>query len=195
MNAENYKDAFQAAVQKTMEWNLGEDLPFSKLEAPPISREMIFQITPNLIPQLVQHGFVDSHSLAGNCIQVNAWLADLLAYFGVKSVMTIGSMCLEHGYVYMPLDYEKLHAELNAPQPDKDIGVHVWLTLEDGSIVDWVGPAWYDQKIGKNYPVNECLDVLSQGVFDDSPYSYKPYLVGSEYLKKTGAIRSELIMR
>lgn len=195
MNEENYKDAFQAAVQKTIEWNLGGDLPFYKLEGPLISREMIFQVALHLIPQLEQHGFIDSRSLAGNCLQVNAWLADLLARVGVKSVMTIGSMSLESGMVYMPLDYEKLHVELNAPQPDKDIGVHVWLTLEDGSIVDWVGPAWYDQMIGSNYSVNECMDVLPQGIFGDSPYSYKPYLVGSEYLKKIGAIRRELLMR
>lgn len=103
-------------------------------------------------------------------------------------------MQLENGFVYMGLDYDTLQAELNSPQPDKGLRAHVWLTLEDGSIVDWVGPAWYDHFLGRNYPVDECMDVLSQGIFGDSPYRYKPYLVGDECLKKVGAIRAELFM-
>lgn len=195
MNTENYKDNFQAAVQKTLEWSLGEDLPFLKLAATPISRDAIYGITQNLIPQLRRFGFADSRSLAGKCIQVNHWLAELLADFGVKSVLTIGSMHLENGITYMGQDYKMLQEELSSPQLDKGLRVHVWLTLEDGSIVDWVGPAWYDQIAGRNYPVEECMDVLSQGIFGDSPYSYKPYLVGHEYLKKVGAIRQEPITR
>ncbi|MBB2777204.1 UNVERIFIED_ORG: hypothetical protein HNP28_002527 [Comamonas terrigena] len=189
MNTENYRENFQNAIQTTQDWGLQQGLAFTQLQNLGIDRPAVYAITEKMLPKLLQAGFVDSKSLAGNCIKINSWLAEHLASHGVKCVITIGSMCLDHGKVYMPLTYEALKAELDAPNINKDIDIHAWLTLEDGTIVDWVGPAWYDQFIGRNYPVNECMDVLMHGHFGDSPYRYLPYLIGDEFLRKVGAVR------
>ncbi|MDH0380663.1 hypothetical protein [Comamonas aquatica] len=189
MNTENYREKFQNAIQTTQDWGLQQGLAFTELQNLGIDRSAIYAITEKMLPKLLQAGFVDSKSLAGNCIQINSWLAQHLADHGVKSVITMGSMYLEHGFVYMALTHDALKAELDAPSPDEGLKVHAWLTLEDGTIVDWVGPAWYDQFIGSNYPVRECMDVLMHGHFGDSPYRYLPYLVGDEFLRRVGAVR------
>lgn len=194
MTIDHYQENFKAACRKTIEWSLADGLKFTELRPTDLIRELVFEQASILIPQLQKLGFHNSESLAGNCIEVNSILAEHLSSLGVPCVLTIGSMHVDD-YVYMPISYSALQSEIESPNLNGALAVHVWLTLEDGTIVDWTGPAWFDQMTGANFPLNECMDVLMQGKFGDSPYKYMPYLVGDGFLKKVGAIRIEPLIR
>lgn len=74
------------------------------------------------------------------------------------------------------------------PDPERKIRAHTWLTLNDGSVLDWTGQTWRDAQASANHAAEFCLVYFQQGAQDETHY-YHLVLVGREYLIRTGSIR------
>lgn len=183
----NYKIDFEKAVRKTLELDLnlyGSPLP---LESSPIPEQNIFYFLRHCIPFLHQQGYFSSKDLNGNCVDVHLTVKRVLKeLFGLECFITIGSMHGK-GWDYCEMSYAYIRKELDEPNLQGELNAHIWLTLPDGSIVDWTGQAWYDQKAGESHDLSQCLVYFSPTYFFAEHY-YKPYLVGEEFLIRTGTI-------
>lgn len=164
-------------------------------EAPSFISNGIHQSSlSNIFREFTQHlyslGLDSSISLSGNCILVHDHLQACLRHHGVESHMTIGSMHGQ-GWNYCSTSMDQLLAELTNPDSNREIRVHTWLTLNDASVLDWTGQAWYDTQVNEDHPAESCLVYFPQGAQNET-HHYKPFLVGREYLARTGSIRHML---
>lgn len=183
----NYKVEFENAVGKTLEFDLRLHENPLPLENTPIPEQNIFFVLRHCIPLLQQQGYFSSKDLSGNCVDVHLLVKRALKmYFGLKCFITIGSM---HGkdWDYCTMSYEYIRKELDEPNLQSELKAHIWLTLPDGSIVDWTGQAWRDQQVKESHELSQCLLYFSASDFSADHY-YKPYLVGEEFLIRTGTI-------
>jgi len=87
------------------------------------------------------------------------------------------------------MSYQYILNELKAPDIRKPIKAHVWLTLSDGTIIDFTSEAHLDilYKRG-NYPVEKCFQVIRPN--DDTQEGvHRPFLIGDDFLFKSGAVQ------
>ncbi|MBW3163053.1 hypothetical protein [Ferrimonas balearica] len=110
-------------------------------------------------------------------------------HIGVNCYVTIGDHYW-HDCVYCEMSYEKAEQELLSPDTSKPIDAHVWLTLEDGTVMDFTGEGHRDiiWKRG-DFPVEECVSIIDPDVkLDDKKGYHRPFFVGLGYLINTGSI-------
>lgn len=185
----NYEKRFAAAVTKTLELGLllPDDLqPFQKA----LSHEEKRQALNLCVEILRDHGFKTSKDLAGHCVQTH----QMMRFFfqeklGLQSYITIGDIYSDD-YTYCEMNYESIKNEILKPEYSKPLKAHVWLTLQDGTIIDCTAQAHDDllRELG-NYPIHECLRIVEIDTPDDKTNNYyRPYLIGSDYLRRTGTI-------
>lgn len=183
----NYKVEFEKAVLQTWELNLnlhGKPIP---LMTDPIPKENVLLVLGECIPYLKQNGYFSSQELSGKCVAVHLLIKSILRQaFGLESHITIGSMH-GNGWKYCAMSYSYIREELQSPSTTEELKAHIWLTLPDGSIVDWTGQAWYDLQTKETHELENCLVYLAPNEFNPEHY-YRPYLVGEEFLVRTGTI-------
>lgn len=86
------------------------------------------------------------------------------------------------------MSYDYILQELTSPNVTKTIDAHKWLTLTDGTIIDFTGEAYHDIIHGRgNYPVAKCHQVIRLNT-DTTSGNHRPFLIGSDFLYKTGSI-------
>lgn len=182
----SYSNLLEKAVNDSLSLGLltPEDVPSLCLTK--IPEGDIFPLLKIFSEHLYSIGFSSSKSLNGSCILVHDQLQQFLHRHKIAAHMTIGSM---HGqgwdYCAVPLDV--LLNEMVNPDVHKEIKIHTWLTLDDASILDWTGQAWYDVQVKEDHPTERCLVYFSQGRQDDTHY-YMPKFVGREFLLRTRSI-------
>ncbi|MDI9271840.1 hypothetical protein [Stenotrophomonas sp. PFBMAA-4] len=184
---DDYKNLVRKAVSASTSLGLLSENNAPSFSSDDIQASLIYPILWEFEERLYSLGLDSSRSLNGNCIQVHDQLQDHLQRRGVESHMTIGSMHGQ-GWDYFPTSVDALLAEMADPHPEREIRAHTWLTLNDGSVLDWTGQAWYDTQVNENHPAGSCLVYFQQGVQNETHY-YHPVLVGREYLIRTGSIR------
>lgn len=183
----NYKTRFIAAYQKSSEIGLEPDckaLPFQKK----LSKNKIQTILHSCADYLYSVSFEKSSDLASNCIpvhfQIQAMLREKLS---VDSFITIGDKVWSD-YVYCKMSYRAIQQELGSPSVTSPLKAHVWLTLGDGSVLDCTGEAHMDILFDRGeHPTHKCFAFIPPEKSVSDGY-YRPYLVGSEFLKKSGAL-------
>lgn len=89
---------------------------------------------------------------------------------------------------YFSTSVDELLVEMADPNPEREMRAHVWMTFNDGSVLDWAGQARCDTQANENHSAEACLVYFQQGVQDEMHY-YRPVLLGREYLIRTGSIR------
>jgi hypothetical protein len=184
----SYKEKFAAALNKSIELGLQVDsdlLPFNRQELNAQERQELLALCSEILPQL---GFETSSDLASRCIEVHTTIQSAIKMIlGIDSTITIGDIHWpEHNYVYCKTSYERLIDELGSPNHEADIKLHTWLTLVDGSILDCTSQAHADLLFDRGErPIHECFSFIPLN--EDNGYT--PYLVGSHFLYKIGAIR------
>lgn len=184
----DYKARFIAAHKRTLDLGLnpGEHaLPFKKQ----ISEKKMVRIYQFCLDFLYSQGLDCSENLASNCIPVNMMLTKLLkSEIAVSSVVTVGDKFWSD-YVYCRMSYRQIENELNCPDVDSPLKAHAWLTLSDGSVVDFTGEAHMDVLQGRgNFPAEKCVAVVRP---KDNPKDgyYRPFLVGGEFFERVGAFQ------
>ena len=184
---ESYRELVRKAVDTSLSLGLLQRSEAPSFSSGKIAQSSIFGHLGEFNRHLHSLGFRDSRSLSGHCIQIHDHLQMFLQHHGVESHITIGSMH-GHGWAYCSVPMDHLLAELKDPDLSGEVRVHTWLTLNDASILDWTGQAWYDTQTNENHPAESCLVYFAQGEQDESHY-YNPVFVGREYLVRTGSIR------
>ncbi|TYK66028.1 hypothetical protein [Colwellia echini] len=182
-----YTTKFQEALSKTKELALTtESIQFGEL----LSVEEIKEVLQVCIQALYENGYTNSERLAGKCVPVNMLLNGLLGCStNFKTYITIGDRYWAENDIYCQMSYQYILNELKAPDFSKPIQAHVWLTLSDGTIIDFTSEAHLDilYKRG-DHPVEKCFqvirpnDVIIEGV-------HRPFLIGDNFLFKSGAVQ------
>jgi hypothetical protein len=186
----NYKDKFTSALNKSYELDLevkASPLPFKK-SLTVTEQQKILQFCAEA---LMHYGYVSSSELANQCTPVHLMLQALLKeHLDVDSYITIGDRYW-HDYVYCEMSYESIISELNNPQTEHPIKAHVWLTLSDGTVLDCTAEAHADLLFNRGtHPSPQCIMFVKpdEKVDDKSGY-HRPYLVGIDFLEKTGVCK------
>lgn len=183
----DYKIAFENAVAQTLGLGLTLNANPIPLHVSPISKEQMQPALVQCIRILRERGYFTSKELNTKCVDVHLLIKQFLKFmFDIETHITIGSMKVQ-GWDYCSMTYNYILQELASPNFHQEIRAHVWLTLPDGSIIDWTGQAWHDIQIGEVHSVENCLLYFSPNEFRDDLY-HKPYLVGEDFLLKTGII-------
>ncbi len=133
--------------------------------------------------------------VAAKCTLVHLNLHKLLfSEFGIRSFITIGDCVFANqNYVYNEMNYELIDSELRSPNVDKTLTAHVWLTLEDGTVLDFTMMPHIDMQYGDadyHLASREPI-VVPPSIYSDSNY-HRPYLVGLDFLVKTKTIDSSI---
>ncbi|TMS82221.1 hypothetical protein [Pseudoalteromonas sp. S554] len=186
----NYKKRIEDAVLRTKKLQLklpSSPLPFSKA----ISDNKKQEILIHCFEVLQFHGFKSSQDLASKCTDVHLMLQYFLKTdLNIDSHITIGDRYW-HDYIYCEMSDESIKSELNSPSLDEPIKAHVWLTLTDGTILDCTGEAHADLIFSRgNFPLHECLHLSAPSEKEDAIEGYyRPYLIGTDFLEKTGVCK------
>ena len=182
-----YTDRFQAALLKTRELTLSVDaIQFDRA----LSVEEIKSILRVCVDALYQSGYTNSETLAAKCVPVNMIINEHVErILGIKTHLTIGDRYWSDKDIYCEMSYEAISRELKTPDVTQPINAHVWLTLSDGTIIDFTGEAHFDvlQSRG-NFPVEQCYQVIRPDDAKENDF-HRPFLVGNDFLFKTGSIR------
>ncbi|WP_313437076.1 hypothetical protein [Stenotrophomonas sp.] len=184
---DDYKSLVRKAVSASTSLGLLREKNAPSFSSDDIQASLIYPILREFEERLYSLGLDSSRSLNGNCIQVHDQLQAHLQHRGVESHLTIGSMHGQ-GWDYCSTSVDELLAEMADPDPEREIRAHTWLTLNDGSVLDWTGLASWHTQENENHPAASCLVYFKQGVQSETHY-YHPLLVGREYLIRTGSIR------
>ena len=127
--------------------------------------------------------------LALKCSIVSKELQEFLKIqFDINSVVTIGNVYLNKlRYYHEPLS--TLKERLTKNDFEKPFNAHVWLTLENGDIIDLtIGPSmWLEHKISGSEPDRNNFEKvywISTQKFDKKLFVYKPLLIGYDYFEK-----------
>lgn len=187
-----YTDRFQSALSNTKELALSVE-PIKFENTLPI--EEIKSIIQVCVNALYQGGYANSESLAGKCVPANMLISEVLEWrLGVKTYITIGDKYWSDSDIYCEMSYESITRELKKPDVTKPIQAHVWITLTDGTIIDFTGEAHIDilQERG-NFPAEECFQVIRPSDVIEGGF-HRPFLIGADFLFKTGAIRLDPAM-
>lgn len=174
------------AFQKSLELGLAsknQALSFEQV----LSKEQVHEVLHLCADYLYEVGLTQSSDLAKNCIPVHMHLQPLLKdYLALDSFITIGDKYWKD-YVYCEMSYESIQEELRNPDIGASLKAHIWLTLADGSVLDCTGEAHMDLLLNRgNHPAHKCLVYHSPDESIPDGY-YRPFLVGSEFLIRTGA--------
>lgn len=186
----NYKKRIEDAVLRTQELQLklpSSPLPFSEA----ISDNKKQEVLIHCLEMLQLHGFKSSQDLASKCTDVHLMLQYFLKKdLNIDSHITIGDRYW-HDYIYCEMSDESIKSELNSPSLNEPIKAHVWLTLTDGTILDCTGEAHADLIFNRgNFPLHECLHLSASNKKEDPVEGYyRPYLIGTDFLEKTGVCK------
>ncbi|UOB73658.1 hypothetical protein [Pseudoalteromonas sp. APM04] len=186
----NYKKRIEDAVLRTQELQLKlppSPVPFSKN----ISEDKKQEVLIHCLEMLQLHGFKSSQDLAGKCTDVHLMLQYFLKKdLNIDSYITIGDRYW-HDYIYCEMSDASIKSELNSPGLNEPIKAHVWLTLTDGTILDCTGEAHADLIFNRgNFPLHECIHLFAPNEKEDSIEGYyRPYLIGIDFLEKTGVCK------
>lgn len=183
----SYKDRLIEAVNYTssLGLNIGKcPLPLGdKIENDVMQH--IFQLCGDA---LYHYGYQKSSDLAGKCTPVHLMLqSHLKSDMDIDSFITVGDRFWDD-YVYCEMSKDSIESELKKPNMSGDIKAHVWLTLTDGTILDCTAEAHADILFNRGeHPAHKCIMLIDPNKEECAKSGYhRPYLVGTEFLEKTG---------
>jgi len=183
-----YKTKFISAYHKTKELGLhieGKPIPIGKA-LPDKKIKNICEIT---LGMLRSSELKNSYDLAEKCIPVHMSLKEVLKkHLNVNAHVTIGDRYWDD-FIYCEMTYDSIVKEIESPSFDSPLRAHVWLTLSDGTILDCTGEAHSDLLFERGiYPSEQCISLIRPDKRIQQGY-HRPFLIGSEFLTKTGSYR------
>jgi len=155
-----------------------------------LSVDEIKEILSIAVFGLLQEGYKDSTALAGNCVPVNMLINHALQSLkGINSYITIGDRYWSENDIYCEMSYTSIVEELKHPNITKPIKAHTWITLTDGTIIDFTSEAHLDVLHDRGvFPVEKCYQVIRPDSDITSGF-HRPFLIGTDFLFKTGLVQ------
>lgn len=137
-----------------------------------------------------QYGFYSTSDVRSQCFRVHPIAKKILAELGIKSEVTFGNVVLKGEDWYPNATLDSMTNELlNPGSKESNFDGHCWLTLKDGSIIDFTH---YCDRTNPNVPEPWTHNIL---IIDVSakylPDEYHlPFYLGEEFLFKTGCLHA-----
>lgn len=187
----SYRQQFIHAVNRSAELGLLNKAEILPLNPKPISTKKLkkyydaslFFLTS---PEMGIHG---TDQLVGLCGLTHLLLAKFLNGAGLPCEVTMGEFHWNREPFLPHASMNQLLEELDNPQHDSDIAFHCWLTLPDGSVMDWTINGDIS-KVASHHPflpIDKAMIHISANEHDPDHY-YAPMLVGGDYLRRIKAV-------
>jgi hypothetical protein len=179
-----YQDRFTAAVDKSDHWQCTGDDDFEP-EMPP-------NATLKTYLEAVDF-FIDQHGpetiVRTRCAPIHFHLWLFLRSCGLPSIITIGDIAWngarEFGTAYGKLKREWRGTHMGS---DKTFDAHVWLTLPNGeTVIDVTALPYLMREVPTNFSWKDSI-YISGYVHWKEPLEHIPFLVGVNFLLKSGAV-------
>jgi hypothetical protein len=186
----DYKKRLEEAFSKTKNFGLKVDIPLLPLKAD-FPKEIKKNILQLCVEALNHYGYVTSSELARKCTPVHLMIqSHLKSDLNIDSCITIGDLYWDD-YIYCEMTDESIKKEIEKPNVQEPVKAHVWLTLPDGTILDCTAQAHLDLLQDRGvHPAHECIMLVEPNESEDAKSGYhRPFLLGTEFLAKTGMVR------
>ncbi|UTA48147.1 hypothetical protein L1F30_01070 [Simiduia sp. 21SJ11W-1] len=152
-----------------------------------ISRYKLEQIHKLCLEAFSKFGWVTSDHIHNQCVFANTAAYKVISeVLGIKCYLTIG-YTKAYGATINKSSLSELKSELKSPNIDNPLQMHVWVTLSDGTIIDWTTEAFLTHREGEIKDIKSCMLHIDPEKIKE--ISYHPILVGDDYLSKVGAFR------
>ena len=179
----NYHNEFNAAIERSQKFNLATP----KFEYEPVNR-WLDEKAMHEFPFVIQKEMPDI-TLADITLQcmslhyrllpvIEDWLKCPVAY-------TIGWVSMDDGSDLFKFDEKFIAEKLNAPKTTvgDTVNIHAWLTFPSMEVLDMSLPTSF--AVLQNKPENQGA-VLAKHADSITGFSYRPMLVGEDFLFKAG---------
>ncbi|MFA7431720.1 MAG: hypothetical protein WCZ23_16295 [Rhodospirillaceae bacterium] len=181
---ETYLDRFTTAVDKSDKWECTGDDDFE----PPIPQN----VTIKTYLEAVDH-FIDQHPFGINirtaCAPIHFNLWHFLRYNNLPSIITIGDIAWK-GKRQFQTSYSDLKREWRGAHTGSNskFNAHVWLTLPSGDrVIDLSALPYLMGEAPQDFNWKNSI-FISNYVHSTEPLEHIPYLVGVNFLLKSGVV-------
>ena len=181
----HYKIGLNRAIKNTQEQGLSCNLRR-------LGKGYKIQTLQNAITQVVniltsKLGLRNTKDVSRKCFLIHPLAKNLLSNMGIKSEVTIGNVIRNGCEHYPNATIETITKELyNPSSKDSVFNGHCWLTLRDGSILDFT---YYCDLTNPKAPEPWLNNVLYVDISDYQKREYHiPFYLGEEFLEKTNCI-------
>lgn len=181
----NYLHQYEQAVTFSIQHGLLDSIQTQEL---PLSKEQIIEICCNFFKM---KGYT-SDKLAFNCPIIHFKLSQILKMHGVLSEVTIGQLIYKGKPVIRDFSVQRLLDDLYIKVHSRKIYLHCWLTLSDGTILDFTHLAGEASNRNKIKKLANCYIWIPKNKPDiyHNKYRYQPKIVGHDYLLRVNAFNS-----
>ncbi len=134
-----------------------------------------------------EFGELDFHEVVAQCIAIHYRLAPVIEqWLGCPALYTIGWVQIRDGNDLYKFDEAFIADKLRTGHSESKIGIHAWLTLPTMEVVDVALATTMAlvHKVPDKYGA-----VLARYADGLDGMAYKPMLVGTDFLRKTGLLR------
>ena len=181
-----YIEKFQEAQQRSSKIGLQHNN--LKLDAELYDTKAIIDIARFSIGLMKAMGMHSTAEARSKCMTVHHAIQQELSVAGISSELTIGNVVLRDKPFIDGVTLQSLISEISSPKYDQPQDIHCWLTLRDGSILDFTVYSSLTSP-EKPEPIEENYVYIEPYEHDPKHY-YEPMLVGNEYLELTGAVET-----
>ncbi|MCD9474422.1 MULTISPECIES: hypothetical protein [Photobacterium] len=178
----NYNEHFNNAVIFSKENDILNK--YIELSERKLSKKELNNIIKLAVDYLIDNGFKWSHQIAFKCGAIHYILSEYLSSKNIINEVTIGDLYAD-GEAWM--DYstiDELLKEAHSPDVNKEINFHCWITLGDGTVLDFTHLAEHYKNSGQCVDIISCLCVIKANTYNPIHY-YIPRIVGREYILKS----------
>lgn len=155
-----------------------------------LSKHKIDSIYKQCLYAFSKFGWLNSSHIYNQCVLVNTTAFKVITtVLKIQAYLTIGYTKI-NGNPINETTLETLKTELLNPNFESPLPIHVWITLEDGTVIDWTTEASITQHENKVKGIEKCL--LHINPEEVTGCEFIPILVGEDYLDKIGFYDAEL---
>jgi hypothetical protein len=179
----NYISGLKEAIRNTENFDLTHNLKeLQKGYSPDQLKASIIQVV-RIIEKA--HGYSLTSDLAEKCFQIHPIAKKIFNKIGIESEITIGNVVVDGKDYYSGASLESMTNELISHQnKDSFFNGHCWLTLIDGTIIDFTH---YSDRTNPKKPEQWINNILIIDTTDYNKNEYHvPYFLGDQFLEKTG---------
>jgi len=183
-----YKLQYIEAVERSEEHGLVDKSQVFPMMPKPLKEVEIQKYLDVSCALLSETDLSNTRNLVENCALVHYLLGQSLNARNLPCHVTVGEFHRDGRPYFNFASIDELIQEASSPNHGDPIALHAWLTLPDGSVMDWTMLADMNVLEGNAPPLlQHCCIYMPANAFDPD-FFYVPKLVGHSYLEKIGAV-------
>ena len=183
MKSGSYAIEWAAAIERSQRFRLA--VPAHQIEP---DRRYLTDQRQNEFPHVVQQGLgdFDFSDVVGQCLAMHFQLVPVLEkWLGCPVLYTIGWVDIGTDRGMFRFDEDFIAEKLHSGHSGSSVNIHAWLTLPSMEVIDLTLPT--SVAVLQNLP-HGYGSVIAKHADDLDGMAYKPMLIGSDFLRKSGLL-------